>query len=326
MPEAFFAYRLPDEHDVHFLKGDLVSVQNLSSIHEPGIIIHSFSGDRIFFLKNHHEINSDQFETHLLGGKQEFISSQENYLKDFEKVIALLNSGEFQKLILSRIKEIKTVRPAIRIFEDLNVRYTNTFNYIFSSAETGTWIGASPELLLKDNGTEVSTVSLAGTKPADGFSEWTSKEKHEQKIVTDFILDAFHKRNFENVQTSGIYTAKAGPVEHLKTAISARSKTPESFFGLLQDLHPTPATCGIPKTQAIQKITQIEKHDRKFYTGYIGLISEKSKTVFVNLRCLELQAGRALIYVGGGITPSSVGISEWIETERKSETLLPFLS
>lgn len=325
MSEAFFAYRLPNESDIHYLKGNLISVQNLKNIQGAGIIIHSFSGDQIFLFKDHHEIKQDQFEVYRLGGNNEFIISQEEYLKDFDKVMNNLNSGEFQKLVLSRVKEVKTVRPALQIFEDLNTTYLNTFNYIFSSAESGTWIGASPELLLSDNGTEVSAVSLAGTKSANGISEWTSKEMQEQKMVTDFVVDSFHKNNFQEIKVSEVFTVKAGPVEHLKTEISAKSKRPDLFFELLKDLHPTPATCGIPKETASKKIAEIEKHERKFYTGFIGVISEHKKTVFVNLRCVELQVDRALVYVGGGITASSVSVNEWVETERKSETIIPFL-
>jgi len=226
-----------------------------------------------------------------------------------------------KKMILSRIKMVETNQDALTIFQDLNKTYANTFNYIFSSAETGTWIGASPELLLNASGYGVSTVSLAGTKPADGSSEWTSKEREEQQIVTDFIALAFSKNQIKNISITEAHTQKAGPIEHLKSEISGEAESDEAIFALLEELHPTPATCGLPKKKAQENILKIEAHDRKFYTGFIGILNQHEKTFFVNLRCMELQKNRALLFVGGGITRASVSEKEWIETEKKSETL-----
>ena len=44
--------------------------------------------------------------------------------------------------------------------------------------------------------------------------------------------------------------------------------------------------------------------------------------LFVNIRCMKILDDRAVIYVGGGITSSSVPESEWYETEHKAKCLL----
>jgi isochorismate synthase len=51
----------------------------------------------------------------------------------------------------------------------------------------GTWIGATPEVLLSIENEEVKTISLAGTKKSNDESAWNAKEKEEQAIVTQFI-------------------------------------------------------------------------------------------------------------------------------------------
>jgi isochorismate synthase len=214
-----------------------------------------------------------------------------------------------------------TSKTPLQIFDDLNTAYTSTFNFIFSSAQTGTWVAASPELLLACSGTNLSTVSLAGTKPADGKSVWTAKEKKEQQYVTDFILQTLQNNNCVNISTDGSNTITAGPVDHLKTTISATASGATNLSQVLADLHPTPATCGIPKDLALQNIIEIEEHDRKFYTGYVGLLNNDRQTFFVNLRCMELGQKSALLYIGGGITADSIAGNEWEETERKAVTL-----
>lgn len=319
--EAFFAYRLPHESEAHYLKGEARAIASLKEAGSKGILIHSFLGDSIYQIESPEQILPENFTWSLNSPNGEITWNESEYLVAFKKIQAELNSGQFQKLILSRIKEIKTEKNALVIFHELNHLYKNTFNYLFSSPETGTWIGATPELLLNSVNKLVSTVSIAGTKPNDGFSEWTKKEREEQKMVTDFILDSFKKNKIQNVITGETSTLKAGPVEHLKTDISGKVENQAQVFDLLKDLHPTPATCGIPQAQSRLKIPQIEAHARKFYTGFIGMMDSDKKIFFVNLRCMELQENRALLFVGGGITKSSIGEREWIETEKKAETL-----
>jgi isochorismate synthase len=236
-----------------------------------------------------------------------------------------INSGAVEKIVLSRLKPAKTDRNPLEIFDVINQTYLNTFNYIISNQQIGTWIGASPELLLDLSNNHLSTVSLAGTRPANGFVAWTAKERKEQQYVTDFIVETLQKNECSNISKNGPATLTAGPVQHLKTEISATCSNTATLDKILADLHPTPATCGIPKSAAKEKIINIEAHHRKFYTGYIGLIAENKKTFFVNLRCMEIQQKRALLYVGGGITAESEAEKEWDETERKAVTLLSVL-
>ena len=41
----------------------------------------------------------------------------------------------------------------------------------------------------------------------------------------------------------------------------------------------------------------------------------------MNLRCVEIIDGKAVIYVGGGITKDSNAAKEWLETCNKSQTI-----
>jgi isochorismate synthase len=320
--EGYFAYRLPDAAQPKFFKGDFVKLERPVILEKDEIIIHSFLGDEIYVLKNPVEIDSQKFQLIDKEVESDFVVGDEAaYLNAFGKMKKVLDDGTLKKIILSRIKKVITKKNGLEIFNLLNANYKNTFNYIFSSAETGIWIGATPELLLKADGNIVSTVSLAGTKPNDGFSEWTQKEREEQKFVTDFILTAFQQNNITEIINSKTYTAKAGPVEHLKTDLQGKIETENQIYSLLKSLHPTPATCGIPKAEAQAKIVEVESHQRNFYTGFLGINSDDIKYYFVNLRCMKLQNDSAFLFVGGGITASSIAEREWAETERKAETL-----
>lgn len=80
---------------------------------------------------------------------------------------------------------------------------------------------------------------------------------------------------------------------------------------VLDELHPTSAVCGMPKHQALEFILAHEGYDRQFYSGFLGPVHmEGRSSLFVNLRCMQLAADYASLYVGGGITAQSDPASE----------------
>ena len=75
------------------------------------------------------------------------------------------------------------------------------------------------------------------------------------------------------------------------------------------------------------KIKDIEKYERAYYTGYLGLVTpEKEISLFVNLRCMQVFKNEIALYLGGGITKDSNAEKEWAETNFKAETLLKGLA
>lgn len=245
--------------------------------------------------------------------------SKKDYILKFESLQKEIAKGRFQKIILSRTKTIQTSFEAVTIFKQLNKKYLNTFNYIISNSEIGTWLGATPELLLSVENDKLKTMSLAGTKTAN--ESWSEKEFEEQELVTNTILNRLKETNCKNILIDGPATIQAGKIEHLHTSFEANLSNKSDWTAVLKSLHPTPAVCGIPTEEAKEYIPTLEDYPREFYTGFIGIINNSRKDFFVNLRCMQLHKEKAKLYVGGGITAQSNCEAEWKETERKAETL-----
>jgi isochorismate synthase len=110
--------------------------------------------------------------------------------------------------------------------------------------------------------------------------------------------------------------------DHLKTTIFAENIALEKAKILLNELHPTPAVCGVPKDKALKIINELEANNRSFYTGYIGLVENNELELFVNLRCASVFKDSVSVFVGGGITTKSNPEKEWEETELKSKVII----
>lgn len=250
---------------------------------------------------------------------------------DFEtrvaKAVSCIQQGDFEKVVLSRKELANWPDVALSALIDrLFSLYPTAFCYAWFHPETGLWLGASPEQLVKIEGQTLFTIALAGTQKYADNPSWGAKEEQEQQVVTDYLV-AQLQPFCEHLELTGPYTQQAGSLLHLKTEIRAQLHTGFSLQNLLHTLHPTPAVCGMPKAAALQFIRQEEGYDRQFYSGFLGEICPNNQVdLFVNLRCMQRVHEQAHIYVGCGITSGSVPDLEFAETAHKSQTMKQVLA
>jgi isochorismate synthase len=310
-------YRLPKE-DKPLIKRGTFSI--LKEDEKPlGFVISDFLHERIFKFEESAEFEVD-FDFHYSKEIPTVISRRDYQIE----AQAFLNSFPLlgvEKGVYSRIKQIPFQGDkAFDLFNLLEKTYPNAFCYLISSKHFGTWIGATPELLMNQEGMLCKTVALAGTHGENEEHEWTPKELEEHQFVVAAISEALERNECVEIESNGPYVVQAGPVQHLKTDFKALLTKPNAW-SIALDLHPTPAVCGTPRRNAIEAIATREMHNRDLYTGFIGLFEEGNTNLFVNLRCAQLFQDKAFLYVGGGFTIDSIPDLEWEETENKAETL-----
>lgn len=262
--------------------------------------------------------------------------SQTDYRSLVRRAIEFITNSGLSKVVVSRMAE--TALPdgfdPTDAFRRLCERYPEAFVSLIAVPGLGTWIGASPELLLADDGNSLHTMALAGTQPRPtnlplSTVSWGAKEIEEQALVSDYVRDFFQQAGVSHVDETGPTTVAAGNIVHLQTAFRVTlPREPRMALAnrVLNELHPTSAVCGMPKDKALAFILEHEGYDRSFYSGFLGPVHiEGQSHLFVNLRCMQLLEHTAALYVGGGVTRDSDPDAEWRETELKAETLLAVL-
>ncbi len=284
-----------------------------------GFVATDFTGEVWYVFRENEGLNSNDFHK----GFDNLMTSVQfdQYLGQFERLIEKMQVGSLQKCVLSRIKkiELKTINLN-NFFVKLCNAYPNAFVYLLSSEILGTWIGATPEVLLKVEGEKGYTMSLASTKKKDDLSTWDAKELEEQRIVTEYLQNEI-KNVASNVELTEPSPYEAGPIQHLMTKISFQIDS-QKLQEFVKIIHPTPAVCGYPKIEALKEILNTEAHERQLYSGIIGWIGKNETDLYVNLRCARIIDKTMHMFLGGGITRQSDPIEEWQETENKSRTLL----
>jgi len=246
---------------------------------------------------------------------------------DYDRAFALFHEAvqrDFPKLVLSRSVAGTFDGDPLSAFIRACKVYPRTMVYLLYTPTVGYWIGSTPEILLSGSKSHYRTVALAGTMACEG--EWSQKNRREQAIVADYIRNIITPLS-SVVEEEGPFTSHAGHLVHLKTEFHFTPRRDVKIDEFIRQLHPTPAVCGIPKTEAQQYINDHEGYDRSYYSGVVGMYDPQGDTnLYVNLRCASIIDGRATLYVGGGILPESTLESEYQETESKMQTICSVLS
>lgn len=353
----FVIYRKPEQTQVTAMLQDDEHLYEVSDYMEQGFVFAPFDQEslqtvlipsgrsRSFFSDLKQELPYRQ-EKSLKGAVVSLSSDRALHLALVQKGIDVIHKSALKKVVLSRKQTIpqNSISP-LDYFKRLAQKYPTAFVYCWYHPKVGLWLGATPETLLSVRNQKLHTMSLAGTQKvtASKVIKWGAKEIEEQQFVTDSIVNNLSGL-VNDLDVSEVQTHKAGSLLHLKTEISATISTATSNLGAIIDaLHPTPAVCGLPRTMGKDFILNNEGYKRSYYTGFLGELNlhvtttrartrrnvenlayssvKKQTHLFVNLRCMEIDARGAQLYVGGGITASSDPEAEWEETVHKLQTI-----
>lgn len=263
---------------------------------------------------------------HLRNGADSAI----RYKKAFNVYKEQLGILNFHKLVLSRsTRQIKGDDfDLFETFERACSVYPTAYVYVCYTEKSGLWLGCSPEILLQGSENEWKTVALAGTQQLNKSCKpiiWDQKNRLEQQLVTDYIQRQLDLMCIKNTH-SDAHNFVAGNLVHLKSEFSCFPSAADKIGHVIKSLHPTPATCGLPKEEALQFILTNENFNRGYYAGFCGMIDKnKNVDLHVNLRCMQVYDKYLELYAGGGILSESVLNAEWRETEYKLQTLLAII-
>jgi isochorismate synthase len=327
----FVVYCKPNSNTVKGLFQDNDTLFEVSDFTEKGFVFASFDGSQNYIIS---ENESEQWTEDWISNHESILqncfdlkedeSAKTNFQDLVGKGIQAIQNDEFQKVVLSRMESVAVTHfELVTTFQKLVQQYRSAFVYCLYHPKIGTWLGATPEQLLKANTANFETMALAGTQKDTGAAIviWQQKEQEEQQFVTDYIVSKLNKVSAK-IQVSESYSVKAGNLWHIKTDISGVFGQELNLKKAIQLLHPTPAVCGVPKEIAKAFIMANEGYNRSFYTGFLGELNRDfASDLFVNLRCMQIENNQAHLYVGCGITKDSDPEKEWRESVNKSMTM-----
>jgi salicylate biosynthesis isochorismate synthase/menaquinone-specific isochorismate synthase len=261
-----------------------------------------------------------------------------HYEQAVSSAVSRIVAGEVEKVVLAR--EVEVHAPAAydvaAILALLREEFPSCYVFALGRGDA-TFLGASPELLIRREGQRASTVALAGSigRSADPSVDdhlgerllRSAKDRQENAIVARSISRALSPHAVWVTAAPEPAVVKVANIQHLATPIRAQLASPVPVVELAGALHPTPAVGGEPRVRASELIPALEGLDRGWYAGAVGWTDGTGDgELCVALRCALLRGSDARLYAGCGIVRDSEPAAELAETEIKLGAMLPALT
>ena len=245
--------------------------------------------------------------------------------------------GRIDKVVLAREIELKAaveldVPNALRRLVASAPEST-----IFAFRRDGrTFLGATPERLVRTSGRRFETAAIAGTirRGADAAEDealaaqlmTSEKDREEQRIVVAAIRDLLAPvvSSLEIEPRPSIMRLRYA--QHLATRVTGALPDGHGLLSIAALLHPTPAVGGEPRDVALALIDENEGFDRGWYAGPVGWLgADGDGELCVALRCGIVERGSAILFAGCGIVADSNPDAEWEESRIKLRAVVAAL-
>ena len=330
---GFATYRLPGETICHTICREPETLTDIAdTAGRTGFVMSPFVVDDgapiLFFEGEPQSYPTPCAKQTATGVKRSGVTAESDrkaYAKAFSALHGMVRQGQLRKVVLSRSATIRTdlQADAQEMFAMACEAYPTAFVALIATPNNGTWLIATPELLLESHCGRLHTMALAGTMRTDGTDspKWSDKNRQEQRIVAQYIAKALAPIA-TGIETSEAETTAAAGLVHLRTTFSFSLQNGIILSDAIGALHPTPAVCGMPKGDAMQALMDHEHYRREYYSGYSGPIyANGDANLYVTLRCAKIATDGCTLFAGGGLMPESREADEWDETEAKMDAM-----
>ncbi|ETI58658.1 isochorismate synthase [Marinomonas profundimaris] len=265
-----------------------------------------------------------------------FSPNHADFLTMIDQALSTFEQGQLKKVVLSKILniELDKVVDIPRLLANIMGQNPNAYHFSVP-LENSILIGASPELLIRKQGTKMFSNPLAGSakrlqnaeadqRAAETLSK-SIKDQYEHRLVVESIRSSLVGL-VDNLNVPDEPSVISTPTMwHLSTEIEAtlRGESTTSIFDIIKSMHPTPAMCGTPTQLAKRHIDILEPHPRGFFSGLVGWCDAQGNGEWaIAIRCAEVTGNKVALFAGAGVVSGSSPESEWLETSAKMRTMI----
>ncbi|MBD2462242.1 isochorismate synthase [Oscillatoria sp. FACHB-1407] len=266
------------------------------------------------------------------------ISDTHRFGATVNAALKAIRARHLNKIVLAHAVDVVSHRPFqwLQSLHSLRHSYADCCVFSIHNGKGQTFIGASPERLLRIRDRKLITDALAGSAPRgktvieDAESAQrllnSEKEQREHRVVVDFLTQQLAQLGLTPHFPSAPTLLSLSNIQHLHTPIHAVVPSHLHPLSVLAQLHPTPAVAGMPREIAGELIRQYERFERSLYAAPLGWVDAQGNAEFiVGIRSALIDGAHARLYAGAGIVAGSDPDREVAEVRLKLQALLQAL-
>ena len=259
--------------------------------------------------------------------------SLESYKQAVETAKEYIRAGDIFQVVPAQRWTQDFPLPPFALYRSLRRTNPSPFMFYFNFGGFQV-IGASPEILVRVFGNEVTIRPIAGTRPrganpeedaaleADLLSD--KKELAEHLMLLDLGRnDVGRVAKIGTVRpTEKFVIERYSHVRHIvSNVVGELSEEHDALSALLAGM-PAGTVSGAPKVRAMEIIDELEPEKRGVYGGAVGYFSAGGDMdMCIALRTAIVKDSKLYIQAGGGIVYDSDPEAEYQETVHKSNAI-----
>lgn len=274
---------------------------------------------------------ADWLDAHTLSHSYEFTNvthawSRDDYIRRFERVIALIRAGDIYQLNLTFKARFSLTGSPLAFYRDMRQRQRVAYGGIVDTGRA-TVLSASPELFIEQHGRTIETRPMKGTAPRAGRADADAeqrrvlatdvKQRAENLMIVDLMRNDLGRiADIGSVYVTDLFTVETFRTLHQMTSgVRATLKDGVGLTALLEAIFPPGSVTGAPKIRAMELISELETEARGVYCGAIGYIAPEGDSLFnVAIRTpIVFRDGTGEMGIGSGVVYDSEGEKEYAE-------------
>jgi anthranilate synthase component 1 len=250
------------------------------------------------------------------------------------RAVEYINAGDIFQVVLSQRFRAETRARPFDVYRALRVVNPSPFMF-YLRAGSVTLVGASPEIMCRVEGGEITNRPLAGTRSRGQTPDEDRqlaeelladpKERAEHIMLVDLARnDVGRVSRLGSVRIGDLLAVERySHVMHLSSTVTGTLLPGKTAFDALRASLPAGTLSGAPKIRAMQIIDELEPHRRGPYGGAVGYVDfGGNMDTCIALRTMVILGQTAYVQAGAGIVADSVPASEYQETVNKAMSLL----
>ncbi|MDB5863724.1 MAG: anthranilate synthase component [Betaproteobacteria bacterium] len=251
-----------------------------------------------------------------------------------DKAKRYIYEGDVMQVVPSQRMSKPFRATPLSLYRALRTLNPSPYMYYFDLADFHI-VGASPEILVRLEGENVTVRPIAGTRRRGVTPEedaalaeellTDAKERAEHIMLVDLGRnDAGRVTQTGTVRvTEQMVVERYSHVMHIVSNVEGKLKPGLKAIDVLRATFPAGTVSGAPKVRAMEIIDELEPVKRGVYAGAVGYLGfHGNMDVAIALRTAVIKDGTLYVQAGGGVVADSEPEAEWQETQNKARALL----
>jgi len=268
-------------------------------------------------------------------------TSDADYGRAVTRVKEHILAGDTFQVVAARTFSVPAAgADAFDVYRALRVLSPAPYMYLFElpardGAPAVHLAGASPETLVRVEGSTVTVRPIAGTRrrgrtPAEDALLAEEMLSDPKELAEHVMLIDLARNDVGRVSRAGsvrlekrMAVERFSHVMHIVSEVSGELRDGIGPWDVLRATFPAGTLSGAPKVRAMQIIRELEPRPRGVYGGAVGYVSAGRDLDFaIAIRTVVLREGRFEVSAGAGIVADSVPELEAKETRNKARAAL----